>query len=1425
MPPESLFDGRYRYDHIYPRGRSGEALRAYDTLHDDLPVVIKRPAPQDAPPIRAGQEINIRTERRALLQLKGHPVLTNLLDEGTFRVGGQVHLYIVIERATGVMLEEEVLALAKSNARLPELEMLVIIDRLLGLLAEAHKHEIVYNDVDAKHLFWDRDTYELKLIDWGNAVFLEGDTITPAGISRQSDVYQAGELLYFVLTGGQRLVVNGGVVDFGEHAEHISTRLQHIVQRAVQPSPEQRYPDIGSLRHDLTQYRLPIERDRNGKLDRIARRLNRQASQGELERFLQEVEAVRINDPGFPQARELSERISSELHRLAVLADLDAIRIYMDSANWPRAITLLEDVVEHARGGERTRAQLLLEAASLVDRYNLSPPPEAIPHAIDAIFDDQLEEAVRLLLMTPEERGLARDVQWLYAVQIQRLIPEIVVLRPHLLRLDMDLAELDRQRVDVADARRILGDAKTVLDDASVGHLQRVIHQYQQLVDQMSALADRLSSASTDQAELRNSALTAAQHAAAAARAIVVQLQAAGAQATANVPAAQDALAAARALDPPNSVFDSLQATLRALQDVLETIAEFRPYADGSDLVPWFDDVIHRLQPFTERLPDPRLGMLTGTLQDGRLHWVGFQQAVVTGNQRAALDHLQQAADAVRRLNAPLAAWFNNVHGVVARGRYIQRHALNAAFGRAMADGWTAWDRGSGIEAERLGKQALEQVDNEAEAMAADRLIRLGKLLRGWKENNGEGDPALTARIDDSLLALLTTDEDRYWQQFTEQMPSPQAYLDSMSSGLVEYFEQTSTAAQRILFFHFVLRGVLDMYEDSPEDAEFWRAAASKSLLNADQHIAFLTLENVIRDRRSVAALVERIEAIETVEDVAAVRQQIERSALHLLLKPLVTSFRAVEDAVPAWRDGDFRKAAGSLEVGLNALADGERLAHVHLDRYRAWLERLNQMAAELSVVRQRIVEAAASAPEEELDSRMEAWHRRLIADTAAFLGEKNTKTFVSWQDVYRQVTAIYTDDSKRRSRKLHDLDEVLNATRRLDDHPAVALYRAWYAQIDAQPEFPAPPTDEPVPQYAEEVLPRAPLTTIEGELGPRRRSSRRFYLLGAVGLVVLIGLGAAAVLLGGGGPGEVAVTWETPSPTVATEEPTATIEAVVMVVTDTPAPTLTATPTHEPSATLTETRLPSSTPTATDLPSLEPAESFLPTAEPATPTALPPTATRVAVAASPTPVSQQVTEPVRGQQHVLLVLEQAAQIFPWPESWFRPGDLGGGWVLGVSETSPDDNLLQVVLPADLLSQFFGPDAGVRLRRIEVTLTLREYDPALVEDGLVYFGLGLQGADESRVAAQAQLVRADAINVGARVGNEFRARTTVPINNASVKVALERYDDGTVGLFMDDTSLGAPRFLTAPNAPVVPFLFVQEGGVVVTVTDLIAQFD
>ncbi|MFC1959786.1 hypothetical protein ACFLYO_03650 [Chloroflexota bacterium] len=1450
MARENLFDGRYHYDYIYPRGRSGEALRAYDTQDDNRLVVIKRPASQDAPPIRSGQEVSIRTERRALQQLNGHPVLTELLAEGTFRVGGQNHLYIVMERATGDILEDEVLELAKTDSRLPELEMLVIIDNLLDLLQTAHKHEIVYNDVDAKHLFWNRESYQLKVIDWGNAVFLEGDDATPQGISRQSDIFQVGELLYFIITGGQRLSVVGDEVDFGPAATQISTRLQRIIQRATHPVLDHRYPDMAALRGDLTEYRLPFERDRTKGLERIAHRLQRECSQHELERLLSDVKAIQARDPGHPEVRTRRREIEAELHRLSVLADLDAVHIYLESANWSRAVALLEQVIERADKAERDRAQLLLAAVSILNDNDLQSPPAGVIPAIEAIFADNPAQAARLLLVTSEHRDEARRVQWLLAERIQVLVPQVIVLRPHLLRLHIDLAALQQRYSGLDEALHLVAEDSAALADFAATNLIAAMPIYQRVADDMTALIQGLELLQEDFSDASlTPPLQSARRAGYAAATVVEHLTQAGMQITAAPEVAIAELEAAQVLDPVNPVFAGIRQSFDGLQQALHDLAAYRPQADGADLAQWFTDAMQLLEPYTQELPDPRLGMLIGGLRDAAQHWQLFQTSTVQGDRQGAAGSLQRVADAVRRVNPELSAWLNNVRAAVENSRYVQRHALNTTFGRFMADGWTAWDRGSGIEAERLGKQALEEVNNDLEAAAADRLARLGKMLRSWQENNGEGDPALTARIDQSLLTLLTEDEDRYWNDFTDQMPSAEAYLNAMGSGLIEHFEQTSTAAQRILFFHYALRGVMEMYEGNVDDAEFWQSTAGQALPDASRHIAYLALNNVIRDRQIVVQLAAQINSIESIAAVPVVQQALDRSVLRLMLTPLADMLHHVVGMVPHWEQGAFRDVGESLEAALAALDEGEKLAHIRLNHFRAWVERLYREAAELSVTRQRIEEVVA-AQVETPDARLLAWHQRLIDGTEFSLGEAHQQGFRRWRDTYQSVLAIYTDGVKRRSRKLHDFDELFNRTPGIDTHPAYELYRFWRETIEASPEFPAPPTDQPVPQYAEDEA-AARQFGGGGRWRQRLRLTRTRVLLLAVLVVVFIvgGLSIASYLgQDDGSMAGIAVTWETFTPTLdeqaaaaATESAMPTAAAVVLTATNTLPPTATAPPSVTPTVT--------TNPTATAIPTLDSGEEVLPTMPvliptntvevvptitpaPALTATLPPVSPDAIVA--DTPVAEQtanaaalgsVFEELHGQQNMIMALEQYPQAFPWPQSWFHQAELGGSWVLGVPGADVGDNILQIVLPAELLAQMFGPDAAGRLRRVEASLHLRDYEPALVEDGLVYWGMGLQGLDTGRVAVQAQLVRENAINVGARVGDEFRARTTLPVVDARVTVVLERLPDGTVILFVDDEQIGQPRFLTAPDAPVIPYLFVQQGGVIIGVTDFVVEFE
>ena len=469
---DSLFDNRYRYDYIYPRGRSGETLRAVDTAADNRPVVIKRPNPNDAPPIRAGQEVSIINEREALKRLAGHPVLTELLGSGQFFVGGIPQQYIVMERAEGEIIADEVARLAGLHQRIPELEMLEILDRLVDLLRNAHELDIVYNDVDAKHLFWNRDRYELKVIDWGNAVFLEGDEATLGGISRQTDIYQIGELIYFILSGGYRIEVPRDAdadfrVDFHQDAEAIDPRLQAIVTRAVHPNLRYRYASLSELNADLLRYRTPLEQDRNSIVSRALDKLRTpDLNRNDLLALQSNLQIALRQNPAYPAARNAHTEIVDRLRDLEVAADLDAVQIYMRSQNWTSAAELLAEL--RGRAGSKTSAlvHLLLDWCLMLTDSQLNNLPASIADAAALLFEFRADKAANSLLLGDADDPTLRHLQTRLAERVSSHFPDVLLLGPNLDRVESTIAELGAEGIPIEEAKAILAEISRALEQA-----------------------------------------------------------------------------------------------------------------------------------------------------------------------------------------------------------------------------------------------------------------------------------------------------------------------------------------------------------------------------------------------------------------------------------------------------------------------------------------------------------------------------------------------------------------------------------------------------------------------------------------------------------------------------------------------------------------------------------------------------------------------------------------------------------------------------------------------------------------------------------------------------------------------------------------------------------------------------------------------
>jgi hypothetical protein len=1454
---DSLFDSRYRYDYIYPRGRSGETLRAVDTGDKDRPVVIKRPAPNDAPPIRAGQEVSILNERKALTRLAGQATVTALLGGGQFVVGGTPHQYIVMERAEGEIVADVVLELAARGERLPELEMLVIVDKLLEVLSAAHAQDIVYNDVDAKHLFWDREHYRLKLIDWGNAVFLEGDDITPQGVSRQSDIFQVGELLYFILSGGGRIDIPRDAgsdyrADFGYESTRVHSRLQAIISRAVHPNAKLRYRKIDDLRKDLAAYREPLERERNNIIGRVTERMKRDRSKDELYSLLTVLEPALAMDPGYPPAHEIQREISGRLSDLEVAADLDAARIYLESGNWGRAVTLLEELRQHSRGETGTLIALLLEWSRLLVDKDLRPAPPAVLDAIVLLFERFPARAAHLLLTQDDGRVEARQVQWLLAERISAHLPEVLLLRPNMYRLDAALYYLSEDGVPVGEPRALLAEIRNALDDVSPGISMITLRdRYRKAVDSLTALGTLLEAVnSTYKLPNRKLPMSALERALNAAMALADNMHVIGKQATSSPRDALAALDSSRNIEPENLAWDMVAQMLDSLYETLEAYQIYVPTADGSDLELWLSTAQNELEPYTERLFDEMLVSIVKGLGVAEKSWRTFAGATIQGNRNAAVNALAQATDAVSTVSPTLAGWLNQLKSVVGNSSYVERHALYGGLGRALADGWDAYDKGRLGDAERLGGQAMEIARNDAERYAARRLRELSETTRGWVERNGVSDAKRTQAALTQIELLYTAEENSTRNSFSAQMPSKETYLKAMGKGLVDLYNRSSTAAVRILFFNYILLATLDAHDDALEDATFWRDAAMRTLPDlGPKHPAARALDDLAdrrRDLQQAEDTLGRINGPYALASLENTRLALESNSQARTLSPAIYSLRELEAAVRDWSDGEFRAAGIKLENALKALDDVEAQAAISVTGYRSWLMDLIAGAADLHSSSKTMAQVIETRPDEPREN-VRATHHRMVEMTTRLLGQSYAANLKNWRDTYEAFLAAYTDRTMRRSARLARFNELFRAMF-IDRHPAYTLYRHWYELTERAPEFPAPPTDEPMPRLTEEVAPpptlseaphapepAAELPDEDAPAIPRRERKRsggsRLPLIAALLLVAVVAVGVVVAMNGGLPPGQptAALTSTTESRVevaLATEE--ATEETTVasptsgfIMFTQVPADA-TSDPNVTPTATISRA-LATRTPGPTNTPN-EPA--VVPTE-----TEAPPTPTQTFTPAptdtpTPIPTARPTLPPggLTGRQNLLLAAADAGEDVPWTAAQFAQPSADAVWRLGVADVEGDGSgeVVVVPIPPTVLEAFYGNDASERIRTIEATLALTTFDPSLVGEQQVFFGAILASAADPQqtIGVQVQLNQPGVINLGQREGSIVRLISQRSVTAPVVNIRLTRDAvTGVVTTYYNNEQLGQPVLFVPPDEPVVPVLFVRNGGIIVSVSE------
>jgi len=344
---------------------------------------------------------------------------------------------------------------------------------------------------------------------------------------------------------------------------------------------------------------------------------------------------------------------------------------------------------------------------------------------------------------------------------------------------------------------------------------------------------------------------------------------------------------------------------------------------------------------------------------------------------------------------------------------------------------------------------------------------------------------------------------------------------------------------------------------------------------------------------------------------------------------------------------------------------------------------------------------------------------------------------------------------------------------------------------------------------------PRTPRSTStvpdadDDEPRPRRRG--RPGLIIVFGALLLVVLGAVFVL-----NNQAAVGTSTPtvdvglSVTAALEvalAETATAEALLLAdpPTDTPVP-----PTEtRPQVIATIAPRGSESPTPTRTPSITPTATI--TETPTATRTLPPTNTPLPTnTATPTltPTATLPPDGLTGEQNLLPV----AAALGSPEM-FTLGQDGTYWRMGTGSPSTNE-VYTLAIPAEILDIRFGGRPAGRITSVQVEIELATWNPPLVLDDDVYFGVVLMPAsDPARaVGVQLNLVENEVFNIARRSGNQVNVNAQRGLNGNTARIRLQR-DGAAVAIYVNNEQIGDPITLT--DDEVIPAVYVKEGGVVI----------
>ena len=222
-----------------------------------------------------------RFQREALSTTElTHPNIVNIYD-----VGDGDRPYIVMEFVDGTDLKKYI----QENHPIPYNKVIKIMVQILSGISNAHANGIIHRDIKPHNILIDHEG-TVKITDFGIAVALSQNSITQTNsilgsvqymspeqargnlVTKQSDVYSLGIVLYEMLTGtvpfeGESAVsvalkhFQAPIPSLREFDSRVPQPLENVVLKATAKEPKNRYASVNEMLLDLETALDPNRRD------------------------------------------------------------------------------------------------------------------------------------------------------------------------------------------------------------------------------------------------------------------------------------------------------------------------------------------------------------------------------------------------------------------------------------------------------------------------------------------------------------------------------------------------------------------------------------------------------------------------------------------------------------------------------------------------------------------------------------------------------------------------------------------------------------------------------------------------------------------------------------------------------------------------------------------------------------------------------------------------------------------------------------------------------------------------------------------------------------------------------------------------------------------------------------------------------------